>query len=228
MLPGGPQQRMMLQAARAWVAHAAQAAILPICPHDQAAAPGQLLCLSWHGCRGLCVVSSLACIALLLACRSQLLQAAALLPRHITSLSERLGYMRQLLGLASLGAPERLELVARLLLNVRDELAPEVVKLCVPPSRVIDAAIAGSWHLWEATLYSWQEQQGGSGAGRGGDWRQPLPGEARGQAGSSNSRLWAEWGGVMSCFVMTAAQVGAAWGRWQWNGSASVRVGTAA
>jgi hypothetical protein len=151
---------------------------------------------------------------LCVACRSQLLKAARLLPRHITSLSERMGYMRKLLGLESLGAPERLELVARLLLDVRDELLSRaVVNLSVPPSRATiaacyrpgGAASGGAsypWHLWEVMLFSVQEE----GGRRGGAAQ--LPVDVRRQA--ANSNLWTEWSEVMRLFIMTAAQVGEA------------------
>jgi hypothetical protein len=118
-----------------------------------------------------------------------------------------MGYMRKLLGLESLGAPERLELVARLLLDVRDALAGQRAKLHIPPSRASIAARyrpggeAGSsgypFHVWEATLYSLQEE-----------------GEQRGDRGmleqqrrASNSALWNEWSDVMREFILTAAQV---------------------
>jgi hypothetical protein len=56
--------------------------------------------------------------------RSQLRLAAELLPRHITSLSMRLDYMQQLLGLEELGVVQRCELAARLLLSLRGDLVP--------------------------------------------------------------------------------------------------------
>jgi hypothetical protein len=56
--------------------------------------------------------------------RAQLLRAVKLLTKHITSLPERLKYMCQIVQLDSLGAPERLEVTARLLLDLRDQLHP--------------------------------------------------------------------------------------------------------
>jgi hypothetical protein len=56
--------------------------------------------------------------------RSQLRLAAELLPRHITSLSQRLDYMQQLLVLKELPVVERCELAARLLLSLRGDLVP--------------------------------------------------------------------------------------------------------
>jgi hypothetical protein len=45
-----------------------------------------------------------------------------MLPRHISALPRRLDYMQQLLGLEELGAVERCELAARLLLSLRGDL----------------------------------------------------------------------------------------------------------
>ena len=45
-----------------------------------------------------------------------------LLPQHITRLPERLKYMTTLVELGQLGAPERLEVAARLLMDMRAEL----------------------------------------------------------------------------------------------------------
>jgi hypothetical protein len=56
--------------------------------------------------------------------RAQLLRAVKLLTKHIMSLRERLKYMCQIVQLDSLGAPERLEVTARLLLDLRDQLHP--------------------------------------------------------------------------------------------------------
>lgn len=69
--------------------------------------------------------------------RSQLLKAVSLLTNHISSPTERLAYMSQIVGLTSLGAPERLEVTARLLLDLREQLHPSQqpvkvrVALCV-------------------------------------------------------------------------------------------------
>jgi hypothetical protein len=77
--------------------------------------------------------------------RSQLRLAAELLPRHITSLPQRLDYMQQLLGLEELPVVERCELAARLLLSLRADLVPRPQQPVIPgPSR--------AWwqvHLWE-------------------------------------------------------------------------------
>lgn len=59
------------------------------------------------------------------------MKAVSLLPRHISSLSERMSYMSQLLELKSLGAPELLEVTARLLLGIRDELVPQAAEVRV-------------------------------------------------------------------------------------------------
>ena len=64
-------------------------------------------------------------------CRSQLLKAVSLLPRHISSLSERMSYMTQLLELQSLEAPEKLEVAARLLLGIREQLEAHEVEVHV-------------------------------------------------------------------------------------------------
>jgi hypothetical protein len=137
-----------------------------------------------------------------------------LLPCHIASLSERMGYMRKLLGLESLGAPERLELVARLLLDVREALAGQRAKLHIPPSRASMAGLSAQYrpgyesgssgypfHVWEVTLYSLQEE--GEQRPRGD--RGALEQHRR----ASNSALWTAWSDVMHMFIMTAAQVGA-------------------
>jgi hypothetical protein len=54
--------------------------------------------------------------------RPQLLRAVSLLTRHISSATERVRYMSQLLTVTSLGVPERLEVAARLLLDLREQL----------------------------------------------------------------------------------------------------------
>jgi hypothetical protein len=148
--------------------------------------------------------------ALCTACRSQLLRAVQLLPRHIASLSERMGYMRKLLGLESLGALERLELVARLLLDVREALAGRPAKLHIPPSRASMAAryrpgyetgsSAYPFYVWEATLYGVQEE--------GEQLRDRPQGAIEQRRQASNTALWTEWSEVMRLFIMTAAQVG--------------------
>lgn len=49
-----------------------------------------------------------------------------------------MSYMTQLLELQSLGAPEKLEVAARLLLAVREQLEAHVVDVCVAnPSRYV-------------------------------------------------------------------------------------------
>jgi hypothetical protein len=53
--------------------------------------------------------------------RSKLQQAVKLLPQHIKSLPKRINYMRKLVESESLPAGERLELVARLMLDIRCE-----------------------------------------------------------------------------------------------------------
>lgn len=51
--------------------------------------------------------------------RSKLQQAVRLLPQHIKSLPKRVAYMRSLVEGEGLPAAERLELAARLLLDLR-------------------------------------------------------------------------------------------------------------
>ncbi|KAF6251842.1 hypothetical protein COO60DRAFT_580144 [Scenedesmus sp. NREL 46B-D3] len=145
--------------------------------------------------------------------RGQLLRAVQLLPRHIASLSERMGYMHRLLLLESLGAPERLELVARLLLDVHDALTGQAVKLHGPPSRASRAdryrpggasgASGCPWHLWEATLYSLRHEAG---------WLHDAHHDFEEQRMQAcNSQLWTQWSELMRLFIMTAAQALLRW-----------------
>jgi hypothetical protein len=69
--------------------------------------------------------------------------AAELLPRHITSLSQRLDYMIQLLGAEQLPVVERCELAARLLLSLRGDLVPQAHQ----------PATGGNWAWWQVQVW---------------------------------------------------------------------------
>jgi hypothetical protein len=62
---------------------------------------------------------SLPCLPLPPHARSKLQQAVKLLPQHIKSLPKRVNYMRKLVESEGLPAGERLDLVARLMLDMR-------------------------------------------------------------------------------------------------------------
>jgi hypothetical protein len=83
--------------------------------------------------------------------RSQLQLAAELLPRHITSLSQRLDYMQQLLGLEELGVVERCELAARLLLSIRGDLVPCSQR----------PVMGNGWGWWQVQM--WEVPRGAQG-----------------------------------------------------------------
>jgi hypothetical protein len=85
--------------------------------------------------------------------RSQLRLAAELLPRHITSLSQRLDYMQQLLGLKELPVVERCELAARLLLSLRGDLVPRTQR----------PALGNGWGWWQVQV--WEVPAGAQGSG---------------------------------------------------------------
>jgi hypothetical protein len=80
------------------------------------------------------------------------LKAVKLLTRHITSLPERLGYMSTIVQLDSLGAPERLEVTARLLLDLREQLHPVEHAVKVGSRGGRNNTSAGP--MWKVTLYS--------------------------------------------------------------------------
>lgn len=72
----------------------------------------------------------------------------------------------QIVQLDSLGAPERLEVTARLLLDLREQLHPvqHPVKVSLRGAARYSAAgatAAASSHMWQVTLYSLQENPTG-------------------------------------------------------------------
>lgn len=79
--------------------------------------------------------------------------------------------MSQIVQLDSLGAPERLEVTARLLLDLREQLHPVLHPVKVQArggsrsSGAAAAAAAAGGHMWKLTLYSLHENPAGEGGG---------------------------------------------------------------
>jgi len=126
--------------------------------------------------------------------------------------------MSQIVQLDSLGAPERLEVTARLLLDLREQLHPVLHPIKVQArgggrsSGAAAAAAAAGGHMWKLTLYSLHENPAGElGVEWGGEIRWDGGGELCFGVGGWSECVYV-WGGGREC--VKAAGVWRACCRW--------------
>ncbi|KAI8476507.1 MAG: hypothetical protein J3K34DRAFT_400615 [Monoraphidium minutum] len=144
--------------------------------------------------------------------RSKLHQAVRLLPAHIKALPKRAAYVTRLVEGEGLPAAERLELAARLLLDMRGELNRALREVRVAPGSGVDDAQRWSVTAWAARLPS-------------------LPGEGQADLNvrtATHNRcgpvMFGQAGGAQGCFLI-ALQLGAGCVWAGWHGGVKARGG---